>query len=130
VSDPVAQRNARERAAGQLLLFVVLLLMGGLFALTGMRQFFIEPLASTRSNIIWFVIQVAPLLVIVPGMLRMHYRSCFFAILVASLYFIHGVLLAVSESLRLLGFAEVGISLALILAATYLLRGLRAAQQS
>lgn len=122
--------GARKPAGGQLLLFACLLLMGSLLALTGLRQFFIEPLATTRSNIIWFVIQVAPLVVIIPGLLRMHYRSAFYAILVASLYFIHGVLLAVGESLRLLGFTEVGISLALILTATYLLRGLRAAQQS
>jgi uncharacterized membrane protein len=113
-----------------MLLFVCMLLMGSLLALTGMRQFFIQPLASTQSNIIWFAVQVAPLLVIVPGLLRLHYRSAFFAILVASLYFIHGVLLAVDASTRALGFTEVGISLALVLTATYLLRGLRAAQQS
>ncbi len=130
MSNPAQENNPRGRAAGQLLLFVCLLLIGSLFALTGMRQFFVEPLASTQSNIIWFVIQVAPLLVIIPGLLRMHYRSAFYTILVASLYFVHGVLLAVDEAHRLLAFTEVGISLALVLAATYLLRGLRVAQQS
>lgn len=116
-----------SRPVGQLLLFFSLLLIGSLFALTGLRQFFIEPLASTLSNAIWFVIQILPLLVIIPGLLRMHYRSCFFAILVGSLYFIHGVLLAVGEPLRTLGLWEVGFSLLLILVATYLLRGLRSA---
>jgi uncharacterized membrane protein len=120
-------QSTPSRPVGQLLLFFSLLLIGSLFALTGLRQFFIEPLASTLSNAIWFVIQILPLLVIIPGLLRMHYRSCFFAILAGSLYFIHGVLLAVGEPLRTLGLWEVGFSLLLILVATYLLRGLRSA---
>ena len=36
--------------------FLVLFSIGSLFALTGLRQFFVEPLASTGSNLIWFVI--------------------------------------------------------------------------
>jgi len=122
----VSELSGRPVAA-QLLLFFAVLMIGSLLALTGLRQFFIEPLASTHTNAIWFFIQVLPLLLIIPGMLRLHYRSCFFAILVGSLYFIHGVLLAVDEALRTLGFWEVGFSLLLILAATYLLRGLRSA---
>ena len=119
------KQSAPGRAAGQLVLFFCLLMIGSLLALTGLRQFFIEPLASTHTNAIWFVIQVLPLLLIIPGLLRMNYRSAFFTITVASLYFVHGVLLAVDEPLRSLGFWEVGFSLLLILAATYLLRGLR-----
>lgn len=113
--------------AGQLLLFFSLVMLGSLIALTGLRQFFIEPLATTQSNIIWFLIQVLPLLAVVPGMLRMHYRSCFFAVLAASLYLIHGVLLAAVPETQVLGLTEVGFSLALIFCATYLVRGIRAA---
>ena len=112
------------------LLFICMVMIGSLLALTGLRQLFIDPLPSTGSNMVWFAIQILPLLVIIPGMLRLHYRSCFYTIIVALLYFIHGVLLAVGESLRQLGYVEVGCSLLLILAATYLLRGLRREQAS
>ncbi len=114
------------RAAVQLLLFGCLLLLGSLFALTGLRQFLLEPLESTQSNVIWFVIQVLPLVLVLPGMLRLTARVYFFAVLVAALYFIHGILLMVGEALRTVGIWETGLSLALILAATYMLRLLRA----
>jgi uncharacterized membrane protein len=117
----------RGRVAGMLLLLFCLAMIGSLLALTGLRQFFIEPLATTSSNVIWFLLQVTPLLVVIPGMLRFNYRSAFLAIVVASLYFIHGVMLAVSEEMRTLGLWEVGFALLLILAATYLVRGIRAA---
>lgn len=120
--------NLQAPGAGlKLLLLFSLMMIGCLFALTGLRQFFIEPLATTTSNVIWFVLQVAPLLAVIPGMLRFNYRSCFLAILVSALYFIHGVLLAVGETLRTLALWEVGFALLLILGATYLLRGIRAA---
>jgi len=116
-----------SRATGQLLLFFCLGMIGSLFALTGLRQFFVEPLATTTSNVIWFLLQVSPLLAVIPGMLRYNYRACFLAILVAALYFVHGVLLAVGEPMRTLGLWEVGFALLLILGSTYLVRGIRAA---
>ena len=60
----------------------------------------------------------------------LHRRGEALQVLVHAAPLVHGVLLAVDEAHRLLAFTEVGISLALVLAATYLLRGLRAAQQS
>jgi uncharacterized membrane protein len=110
----------------QLLLFGSLLLLGSLFALTGLRQFVLEPLESTQSNVIWFLIQVLPLVAVLPGMLRLQARAYFLAVLVASLYFVHGILLMVGEALRTLGIWETGFSLTLILAATYMVRLLRA----
>lgn len=106
-------------------LFLALVLIGSLFSLTGLRQFFIEPLAGVPSNIVWFVIQVLPLLIILPGLLAMSTRSAFYTILVAMLYFIHGVLLMATEPLRWLGATEVAISCALVAVATWLLRRCR-----
>ena len=45
--------------------------------MTGLRQFFIEPLATPSSNGIWFLIQVLPLLLPMPGALRGELRSMF-----------------------------------------------------
>ncbi len=108
--------------------FLTLLSIGSLFALTGLRQFFVEPLASSGPNLIWFVIQVLPLLLVLPGVLTLKPRSYLFAILAAMLYFCHGVLQAVSVEDRLLGFWEVGFALALVLTASFALRHLRIAE--
>lgn len=118
----------QSRAAEQLLMVACLGALGSLFALTGLRQFFVEPLAGTVSNVIWFVIQVLPLLAALPGMLRLRYRSYFFAVLAGMLYFVHGVVLVVDESHRTLGTWEVAFALLLILLCTYTVRLLRAAR--
>ena len=107
--------------------FLTLLAIGSLFALTGLRQFFVEPLASESSNLIWFGIQVLPLLLVLPGVLRLTPRSYLFAILAAMLYFCHGVLQTVSLEDRVMGLWEVGFSLALVLTASFALRHLRMA---
>jgi len=106
-------------------LFVALLLAGSLFALTGLRQFFVEPLASSSTNFIWFIIQVLPLVVVLPGFLRLQTRSAFYMILAAILYFIHGVLEAATPEHRLLAGAEIVVSVALTAIATWMLRRLR-----
>ena len=108
--------------------FLTLLSIGSLFALTGLRQFFVEPLASEVPNLIWFAIQVLPLLLVLPGVLRLNPRSYLFAILAAMLYFCHGVLQAVSVEDRAIGLWEVGFSLALVLTASFALRHLRMAE--
>ena len=108
--------------------FLCLLWIGSLFALTGLRQFFVEPLASSSSNLIWFAIQVLPLLLILPGVLRLIPRSFLLASLAAMLYFCHGVLQAVAPEDRVLGLWEVGFSLALVLTASFTVRHLRMAE--
>ncbi len=107
--------------------FLTLLSIGSLFALTGLRQFFVEPLATPTSNLIWFGIQVLPLLLVLPGVLSLSPRSYLFAILAAMLYFLHGVLQAVSVEDRVIGLWEVGFAMALVLTASFALRHLRMA---
>ena len=107
--------------------FLTLLAIGSLFALTGLRQFFVEPLQTASSNVIWFGIQVLPLMLVLPGILRLTIRSYFLATLVAMLYFCHGVLQAVSAEDRALGLWEVAFSLALVLCASWAVRHLRMA---
>ncbi|MGE0622817.1 MAG: DUF2069 domain-containing protein [Pseudomonadales bacterium] len=107
--------------------FLCLLCLGSLFALTGLKQFFIEPLASTGTNLVWFLIQVLPLLAVTPGVLRLKARSYLLAVLAAMLYFSHGVLEATSTDMRAYGLWEVAFAMGLVLTASFALRHLRLA---
>ena len=107
--------------------FLCLLTIGCLFALTGLRQFFVEPLATPLSNGIWFLIQVLPLLLVIPGVLQQRARAYLLAGLAAMLYFSHGVLLAATAALRTLGFWEVGFAMLLVFVTTLAVRHLNRA---
>ena len=107
--------------------FLCLLAIGSLFALTGLRQFFMEPLENPLPNSVWFFIQVLPLLAVLPGILKQSARSYLLAALAAMLYFCHGVLVTVTAGMRTFGFWEVGFSLALVLFASFAVRHLRTA---
>jgi len=58
-------------------LFIILIMLGSLVSLTGLRQFFIEPLATPSVNAAWFVIQIAPLLFTIPGVMQGQLKSMF-----------------------------------------------------
>jgi uncharacterized membrane protein len=109
---------------GRGLQFLSFLCAGSIVGLTGLRQLFIDPLEDPTDNLIWFAIQVLPIALVVPGMLRHGPRSYLFAALAAMLYFCHGVLLVVTPEQRMLGLFEVGFSVALVVTATLALRGL------
>jgi uncharacterized membrane protein len=106
-------------------LTVALFLLGSLVSVNGLRQFFIEPLTSPSVNAIWFCVQILPLAAVVPGMLRLQPGSVFGAALVSLLYFVHGVLLAATPELRVMGIFEAVVSVALLCVATYMTRSLR-----
>ena len=106
-------------------LFVALLLIGSLVGINGLRQLFVQPLPTTSVNITWFVIQILPLLAVLPGMLRLRPRSVFGAAFVSMLYFIHGVLLAATAPLRTIGLLEAGFAVLLLAVATYMARSLK-----
>jgi uncharacterized membrane protein len=102
--------------------FLCLILIGSLFALTGLRQFFVTALAEPLPNTAWFVVQVLPLLAVLPGVLRGSARGFFFAVLAAMLYFVHGVWLAVEPGLRALGLWQIAFSIVLVIAASFAMR--------
>lgn len=106
-------------------IFLSYLCIGSLFAMTGLRQFFIEPLVGTATNAIWFLLQVAPLLVILPGLMRGTRNAPMYAIIVAMLYFVHGVLVAATDPLRWFGLIEIAFALALTWVSTVLLKRMR-----
>lgn len=99
--------------------FFSLLMVGSLFALTGLRQFFIYPLEDSSTNLVWFIVQVLPLLLVLPGLLRQKSRGFFFTAMVSTLYFVHGVLLAVDPDDRMLGLFEVCFAITLLSMSTY-----------
>lgn len=106
--------------------FLALVLLGSLFAVTGLRQFFLEPLPDPLSNGVWFLIQVAPLLLVLPGVLRGSHRGYFYAVLAASLYFVHGAMEAATADLRGAALWETGFAVGLIAVACLAMRRLGA----
>ena len=109
-------------------LFIALLLLGSLVALTGLRQFFLEPLASTGTNIAWFIIQLLPLLVPLPGLMRVQLRSTFILCMTSLLYFIHGTLIVFDADKQLLGGFEIVFALGLCAVTALLVRKIREAE--
>ena len=93
--------------------FLALICVGSLFALTGLRQFFVAPLPNELPNALWFLLQVSPLIAVLPGVLRGHGRGFFYAMLAAMPYFVHGVI-ALTAGSRGLGMAESGTAIALL----------------
>ena len=59
-------------------LFLTFVMIGSLIGVTGMRQFFVEPLPDPSVNAIWFVLQILPLLLCLPAALRGQLKGMFF----------------------------------------------------
>lgn len=91
-----------------------LVLIGSLFAITGLRQYFVEPLDSAFANTLWFVIEVLPLLAVLPGVLRGSSRGYFYAALAALLYFVHGTMEAATPDHRAIALWETGFAVGLV----------------
>lgn len=68
------------------------------------------------------LVQLAPLLVIAPGILLGHARGHAWACFVINLYFIQGVLAAFDPSRRLFGWLEAGLTLVFFCAALLYIR--------
>ena len=94
-------------------LFLTFVMIGSLIGVTGMRQFFVEPLPDPSVNAIWFVLQILPLLLCLPAAMRGQLKGMFFMCLVSTLYFIHGVLIVFDPALFYWAVAELFFSLAL-----------------
>ncbi|NKC01057.1 MAG: DUF2069 domain-containing protein [Pseudomonadales bacterium] len=109
-------------------LFLSYVALGSLFALTGLRQFFIAPLADLGPNVIWFAIQVAPLVLTLPGMLAGTIRSTFLLCLGSLLYFVHGVVVVYDGGLVVIGSFEIAFALTLCGTTAFLVRKLREAE--
>lgn len=98
---------------------------GSIFVLIGLRLFFIDPAPNPSANIVWLWVLGAPVVLVVPGMLRLAPRSYLLAALAGMFYFCHGVWLAVAPDLRAFGAWEAGFAVALVATATLALRALK-----
>lgn len=106
-------------------IFISLILIGSLVGVTGMKQFFLDPMDNTVANVAWFVVQLIPLLVPLPGFLRGQLTPTFILCLASLLYFIHGVMLAFDPALYWLGYAELMFAIGLTGSTTLLTRRIR-----
>ncbi len=106
-------------------LFLALVLVGSIVALTGLRQIFLQPLADGTVNLVWFALQILPLLLTLPGLLRLEIRSAFMLCMVSLLYFIHGVLIIFDPPTQLLGAFEICFALGLCGVTAWMVRQLR-----
>ena len=98
---------------------------GSLFALTGLRQFFLEPLGDAGANLVWFLLQVLPLVLPLAGVIRGGLRSTFFLCMASTLYFIHGVLIVFDAGYHLLGASEILFALGLCAVTAMMVRRMR-----
>lgn len=110
------------------LMLLTYVCVGSLFAITGVRQLLLAPWDNTLANLVWFVIQVLPLLATLPGLMRGQIRSTFLLCLFALLYFVHGIMVIFEPELRPLGIVEACFALGLCTTTTYLVRRLREAE--
>lgn len=106
-------------------IFSSLVMVGSIVAVNGLRQFFIDPLGDPTSNFIWFLLQMLPLLLPLPGVLGAKLRSTFALCMVSMLYFIHGIVYVFDPRLQLLSVMEIVFSLALCVTTTILVRRIR-----
>ena len=106
----------RGRVRGYL--FLIFVCMGSLFALIGLKQFFMQPIDNALTNSVWFGVQVLPLLVLIPGLLgsgsEIRRKPFFFTSLVGMLYFVHGVWSVANPAVRTWGLWETAFALGLI----------------
>ena len=69
-----------------------------------------------------------PLLLPLPGVLRLQLRSVFMLCMVTMLYFIHGVYVITDPKLTLVGGFEIGFALALCAVSAFMVRKIREAE--
>lgn len=106
-----------------------LTMMGCLLAFTAWRQFIVDPIPSAGSNMVWFGLQIAPLLLVLPGVVKRQANALFFATVVSFLYFIHGTLHVVEVATRASGSVEILLALAFFVALCMVMQKQKAASE-
>ena len=109
--------------------FTSIVMTGSVFAVLGLYRLFsrgsaIEIFDLSLGTLAWFLFETLPLLLIIPGIVRGHAKSIFWATLVSMLYFIEGVYFAAAPVTRSLGISETVFALGMFISCTYLLRGI------
>jgi len=108
--------------AATALRFTLLLWSGSVFALLGLQRFFVDPLSTFPATLAVFLAQTAPLLLVLPMVLRNGARGPLWLCLVMLLYFVHGVWEWNTPAARLFGIFEVIFALGAFVTAWVLLK--------
>jgi uncharacterized membrane protein len=108
--------------AATALRFTLLVWTGSLFALLGMQRFFGDPLPTTLATLAVFLAQTAPLLLVLPVMLRPGARGPLWLCLVMLPYFVHGIWQWTSPDVHLFGILEVVFALGAFVTSWILLK--------
>ena len=111
----------------QLWPFSAYVMVGSLFAMTGLNQFLLSSASHIWLNAGLFTLQVLPLLLPLPAMMSGQIRGTFFMCMVSLLYFVHGTLICFDADMLLFGALEITFSLALCTITAVLVRQLREA---
>ncbi len=101
--------------------------LGSVIGLLGMRQLVLSTDGSMGQSVIWFIMQILPLLVTLPGLISSQVRATFILCLASLLYFIHGVLVAFEPGNLVFGLLIIGFSLGLCGSTAALVRAWREA---
>lgn len=103
---------------------VNLISLGSIFSLLALYRFFVDPFGSLLTSTTVLLLQVAPLLFLVFGVIFLRSRQIFYLAMVSLLYFTHGVVQVVDPASRIFGLAEVGFALLLCISSAYLVKKL------
>ena len=94
-------------------LLIIFILVGSLCAITGLRQFLLDPIGQAHLDLLWFGLQLLPLLMLLPGLIRARRKAFMYCALVSLFYFVHGIMLSTNPELQRLGILEAGLALVL-----------------
>lgn len=102
--------------------FAVLLWVGSLFALLGLQRLLGDGLSGTLAQLVVLAVQVIPLLVVAPLLLRPGPRAGLWLCLLMPFYFAHGIWQYTLPTTRLFGILEVVFALGAFVSAWLLLK--------
>ena len=102
--------------------FTLFLWVGSLFALLGLERLLGDGLSGTLAQLAVLAVQVVPLLVVAPLLLRRGPRGGLWLCLLMPFYFVHGIWQYTLPATRLFGILEVVFSLGAFISAWLLLR--------
>ena len=117
--------TSKQRLSPALWLFASYISLGSLIGLFGVNTFFVEPAASQATQFAIFAAYTLPIVVCLPGLIRLGLVSTFCLCMLTMVFFTQGVVLAYEEPASLFAWAEIVLSLALCTTTAFLLRHIR-----
>ena len=108
----------------KILQMLSLVSLGSIFSVLALYRYFFDPFDSLLISTFMLLLQVAPLLALVFGVVLLRSRQIFYLAMVSLLYFMHGIVLMVLPESRAFGLAEVIFALVLCVSSSYLVKNL------